>query len=749
MGENISTKNRPIPLESPCFASVLFPLPLDHPYTYRVPVSFLEGESSLDVGCWVHAPWRQKSRVGIVWALSKTPPQDVPLEKIRFLESCCEEPSLSQAFRDFLEWVSWYTVTSLGSILRLALPSASQAPESSRMGVFLAPDAQATERLTPTRARVLACAAALQEPILKTDLAKAAEVSLSVINGLVDSGALIPMPLRHEDEGRDVDPERPAFTLTAVQAQALENVRTCYSKNPCRPVALEGVTGSGKTIVYFEQVADVLRAGKQVLILVPEIALTSSFLSAFERRFGARPAIWHSTVSESRRGRVYRAVIQGGARILIGTRSALFLPFANLGLIVVDEEHDSAYKQEDGVLYHARDMAYIRTRLEKASLLLVSATLSLETRYNIAQKRIAHVFLPVRFEDRPLPEIGIIDVRNDPHVPERWISQTLQSALAETLSKGEQALLFLNRRGYAPITLCRLCGYRFACPHCDSWLVEHRKRKVFLCHHCGHCEPRLEVCTSCGGVEGLTACGLGIERLTDEVRALFPDARLLTLSADLAGHGGKLMEVLERITTGDVDVIIGTQLITKGHTFPRLTLVGVVDADSGLDRAADPRGGERLFQLLTQVAGRAGRGERPGRALLQTWQPENSLIKALASSDFESFYRHEWALREQGQLPPFGRLTALIVSSHEQSAAEAYARKVVQVGVRTKSEAIRILGPVEAPLARCQGRYRFRILVRTDRTTPLQDFLHRWLAIMPRPPAHVRCVIDVDPYNFL
>jgi primosomal protein N' (replication factor Y) len=671
------------------------------------------------------------------------------LEKIRALEACCEGSPFSKAFRDFLEWVSWYTVTPLGSILRLALPSASQASEGGRVGVLLSPGVHTLERLTPTRARVLACAAALEGPCLKTDLAKVAEVSLSVVNGLVDSGALMPMALRPDDEGRDLDPERSSFTLTAIQAQALDQLRTRYRENPSRPVALEGVTGSGKTIVYFEKVADVLRAGKQALILVPEIALTSSFLRAFETRFGARPAIWHSTVSEGRRGRVYRAVAQGGARILIGTRSALFLPFADLGLIVVDEEHDSAYKQEDGVLYNARDMAYIRARMEKASLLLVSATLSLETRYNIAEERIAHVALPVRFEDRPLPEMAVIDVRNDTSVPERWISSPLQAALSEVLKKGEQALLFLNRRGYAPITLCRLCGHRFACPHCDSWLVEHRKRKVFLCHHCGHCEPRLESCASCGGVDGLTACGLGIERLTDEVRSLFPEARLLTLSADLAGQGQKLMEALGRITSGEVDVIIGTQLITKGHTFPHLTLVGVMDADGGLDRATDPRGGERLFQLLTQVAGRAGRGERPGRALLQTWQPENPIIKALVSGDSEAFYRSEWSVREQGQLPPFGRLVALIISSHERSAAETYARKVVQVGVRNKPDPIRILGPVEAPLARCQGRYRFRILVRADRSITLQDFLHQWSANMPHPPVHVRCSIDVDPYSFL
>jgi primosomal protein N' (replication factor Y) len=748
MKEKIAEKNEKTANRSVGFASILFPLPFHHPYTYKVPESFLESSFSLQEGCCVQAPWRRDRLWGIVWKISQTPPHDVPLEKIRFLESIGDGPPFTKAFQDFLKWVSWYTVTPLGSVLRLAMPSASQRIQRSCIGVSLAQERPYIARMTPMRSRVLSYMATLKAPILKADLAKATRVCLSVINGLIDAGVLVLSPLHYDDEGCDIQAYYGVLTLTPVQTQSLQKLRSYLNENPYRPVALEGVTGSGKTVVYFEIIADMIHAGRQVLVLVPEIALTSSFLKIFEQRFGVRPAIWHSTVSEARRGRIYRSVAQGKTGILIGTRSALFLPFANLGLIVVDEEHDGAYKQEDGVLYHARDMAYIRARMEKASLLLVSATLSLETRYNIVQKRIAHVALPVRFEDRPLPQIGVVDVRKDPYIPERWISSSLQEAISETLNARQQTLLFLNRRGYAPMTLCRTCGYRFVCPHCDSRLVEHRKRKVLLCHHCGYNVPRASVCLSCGAQENLVACGLGIERLTEEVRSLFPEARILTLSADLVGTEQKLSEAFSRIEAGDVDVIIGTQLITKGHTFPLLTLVGVIDADSGLDRSTDPRGTERLFQLLTQVAGRAGRAKISGRALLQTWQPENPIIKTLVATDSEAFYRYEWQMREQGELPPFGRLTAIIVSSSDFRRAESYAQSIVRIGLQHKPESVRILGPVEAPLARCQGRYRFRILIRCHRQVLLQKFLHIWVSSFPKAHGDLRCVLDVDPYSF-
>ncbi len=489
-----------------------------------------------------------------------------------------------------------------------------------------------------------------------------------------------------------------------------------------------------------------MRAGRQVLILLPEIALTQVFLERFHARFGTKPAEWHSDLPPRMRERVWRQVAEGGVRVVAGARSALFLPFRDLGLIVVDEEHDPAYKQEDRVFYNARDMAVVRARIGGFPVVLASATPSLESRVNALQGRYERIVLPGRYADAALPDIRAVDLRRAPPLRGGFLSPLLLKAMGETLARGEQSLLFLNRRGYAPLTLCRVCGHRFQCPSCSAWLVEHRFRGQLVCHHCGHSEPRPEACPECGTLDHLVACGPGVERIAEEVVGHFPDARTIVLSSDMLGGVRRLRLELEAIAKGDVDIVIGTQLVAKGHNFPNMTLVGVVDADLGLANG-DPRAAERTFQLLSQVTGRAGRTGKKSVGLLQTYQPDHPVMQAIVSGDAEAFYERETAERERSHLPPFGRLAGIIVSAATRAEAEGHARALRRAA--PASNDIQVLGPAEAPLAMVGGRHRFRLLVHGERRSDMQAFLRTLLAAGPKPRGSVRVQVDIDPQSFL
>ena len=523
------------------------------------------------------------------------------------------------------------------------------------------------------------------------------------------------------------------------------------------------MTGSGKTEVYFEAVAEALRQSRQALVLLPEIALTAQFLDRFAARFGARPAEWHSGLSERQRERIWGAAASGEARVVVGARSALFLPFADLGLVVVDEEHEGAYKQEDGVVYNARDMAVVRARLERAPVVLASATPALETRVNAETGRYRWLRLPARFGPARLPDIATVDLKSQGPPRGRWLSPKAIAGVEAARERGEQALLFLNRRGYAPLTLCRSCGHRFECPNCSAWLVEHRFRASLVCHHCGHVEARPKLCPQCHDLDSLAACGPGVERLAEEAALLFPEVRTLVLSSDFTGGIETLRRQLDAAAKGEFDLVIGTQLAAKGHNFPFLTFVCVVDADVGLANA-DPRAAERTFQLLRQATGRAGRGERAGHALLQTWQPDHPVIAALVSGDAERFYREETEQRRRGRLPPFGRLAAIVVSAEDRGAAEAHARalartahampegkrwKVAPLGGSPRADEIVLLGPAEAPIAVLRKRHRFRLAAKAPCCADLQGFLRAFMAAAPPPRGGVRVAIDVDPQSFL
>jgi primosomal protein N' (replication factor Y) len=715
-------------------ADVLIPLALDTAYSYAVPEGL-----SLEEGDVVQVPLANREVAGVVWGLREG--QGGNLKKVT---GVIEAPNLSPRMRKFLDWIAWYTLAPKGSALAMGLKIPDpDRQEVARVGVKLA--GALPKRMTPARQKVIEIA---QDGTvrLKSELAHAAGVSNGVIDGLIDEGTLETVTLLAEPVAEMPDSTFGHTALSDGQREAANELVAAMGEEHPPVILLEGVTGSGKTEVYFEAVAEAIRTGRQALILMPEIALTAQFLDRFATRFGVKPATWHSGVTGRRRERLYTAIAAGDVKVVAGARSALFLPYADLGLIIVDEEHETAYKQDDGVHYHARDMAVVRGKIENAPVVLASATPSIESRVNVERGRYRHVRLPERFGGRSMPQIRAVDLRKEAIPKGRWLSPTLVTAVEDTVARGEQALLFLNRRGYAPLTLCRACAHRYECPNCSSWLVEHRFRRSLVCHHCGHVERTPHACVECGSIDSLVPCGPGVERIAEEAAALFPDKRCIVLSSDFPGGTERLRAELSAIAAGEFDIVIGTQLVAKGHNFPLMTLVGVLDADIGLT-SGDPRAAERTFQMLQQVTGRAGRGEKPGRALVQTWQPDHPVIAALISGDAERFYEEETRVREMAGLPPFGRLASLIVSAAEREAAEAHARAMALVA--EPPPGVTVLGPAEAPLALIRGRYRFRLLVKTEREVDLQAYLRGWMARCPKIRGNTRVSIDVDPQSFL
>ncbi len=535
------------------------------------------------------------------------------------------------------------------------------------------------------------------------------------------------------------------MTLSPAQAAAAGSLVEAVRAAAFDAVLLDGVTGSGKTEVYFEAVAEALRAGRQCLVLLPEIALGAQWLDRFRQRFGVLPAAWHSDLPRRQRRLTWRAVAEGRASVVVGARSALFLPFRDLGLIVVDEEHDGSFKQEEGVVYHARDMAVVRAHLGALPIVLASATPSLETLVNVERGRYREIHLPERHGGASLPEMALVDMRADPPPRGRWLSPVVETALGETLEAGEQAMLYLNRRGYAPLTLCRACGHRMQCPDCTTWLVEHRLAGRLECHHCGYSTPLPEACPECGAADSLVPCGPGVERLAEEVAARFPEARLAIMSSDTVRGPEAAAALVARVQAREIDILVGTQIMAKGHHFPLLTLVGVIDADLALS-GGDLRAAERTWQLLSQVAGRAGRAEHPGRVLLQSYMPEHPVLAAIAAGDRERFVEEELAARETFHMPPFGRLAAIIVSGRNGAAVERTGRQLAANAPRQAG--LQVLGPAPAPLAVLRGHHRVRLLVKAGRDARIQDTIRRWLGPLDWP-SSVRVKVDIDPYSFL
>ena len=718
-------------------AAVLLPLPLPEAFDYAEP----EG-MGLAVGDQVAVPLGPRLVRGVVASLRDGVGQNRPLKPIT---ERLDAPPLPETAIAFVQWAARYAVESPGYPLAMALRGL-RSPPPRPIRRTLATGAVPT-RPTAARSKVFDTLAACEIPLAPADLARAAGVSSGVVKGLIAEGVLVVEIVRAPDGLVPPDLSREGAKLNIGQLAALDALNVQGPPGVFAVSLLDGVTGSGKTEVYMERAAAVLAADPkaQVLVLLPEIALTQAALDRIESRFGARPAEWHSAVPPPKRRQIWEAVAEGRARIVAGARSALFLPFQKLALIVVDEEHDASYKQEEGFIYHARDLAVARAKLTGAQVVLASATPSLESLWNAQNERYQWLRLNARHGAARLPDIELVDLREHPPASGTWLSPPLVTAMAETYRRGEQSLLFLNRRGYAPLVLCKACGERMKAPDTDSWLVEHRYTGRLVCHLTGFSMPRPTHCPHCRAKDSLVSIGPGVERVEEEVRALFPNARVAVFSSDTMMDTAATRGLIAAMTDGEIDILVATQAAAKGHDFPNLTLVGVVDADLGL-RGGDLRAAERTFQLLAQASGRAGRREAAGKALIQSWAPDHAVMQALAAQDRDDFVATEMAMREASGLPPYGRLAALIISGEDPVGLEAFVQTLAAAA--PNAENVEVYGPADAPLSLVRGRRRKRFLVRADRTVDLQGFLAAWRARV-KVPGSIRLTIDVDPHSFL
>ena len=707
------------------------------PLDYRVPDGM-----KVEPGSLVVAPLGPRQVLGIVWEPERLEAAEVPDQKLRPLLEALPVPPLPAPLRRLIEWTADYYCAPLSAVARMALGSMAALKGGGTTTEYRL-TGEIASRLTPQRAAAMEALEGEQATI--RELAEKAGVSEGVLRGMVGAGLLEAVIVDLDRPFPAARPDHAAPDLSPDQQAAASAFSSAVCAGGFQPFLLDGVTGSGKTECYFEGIATALDLGRQVLVLLPEIALTENFLRRFEARFGVPPVLWHSSLKSSARRRAWRAIVRGEAQVVVGARSALFLPYARLGLIVVDEAHEVSFKQDDGVRYNARDVAVMRAKFEEIPVVLASATPALESMQLAEAGIYRRIALPARFGGAELPAIEVVDLRT--HQPERqhWLSPPLVSAMKDRLLKGEQSLLFLNRRGYAPLTLCRNCGYRFQCPHCTAWLVEHRLSRRLACHHCGHEVPVPETCPECGTPDCMVACGPGVERIADEVRERFPEARVAVVTSDTLNSPAKISEFVEATENGMIDVIVGTQLVTKGYHFPELTLVGVIDADLGLE-GGDLRAGERTYQQIAQVAGRAGRGEKPGEVLIQTRSPGAAVISALAGGDRDAFYAAETDARRMAGAPPFGRWAAIIVSSEDEAEAREAARAIG--ATRPDMPDVQVLGPAPAPMALLRGRHRYRLLINARRSAEVQRVIREWLGGL-RFPTGVRIGIDIDPYSFV
>jgi primosomal protein N' (replication factor Y) len=640
--------------------------------------------SSLEVypGMIVRVDFGKKSLHGVVWHHHTD--ANLPLTKLKYISATLNQFHFNKETLEFLKWVSTYTMFPLGAVLKMML----SVPE-----VFV--------------------------PLKRSSLP-------------------------HPCSEPDIYFNPPSLELQ--QEEAVSFIKSSFEKG-YSVTLLEGVTGSGKTEIYLELIRNILREEKQVLILLPHISLAPQIANRFEQRFGVLPILWHSSLTKSQRREAWKQISQGDAKVVMGARSSLFLPYSNLGMIIVDEEHDLSYKQEEGVIYQARDLAVTRAYLGNIPCLLSSATPSLETLYNCSLGRYRHFRLNSRYGEAQLPRVHLIDMRHKTAFKEKkfWISDTLANQILATVTAGEQALLYLNRRGYAPLTLCGECGEKLNCPYCSAWLVHHRKFEKFLCHYCGHTLHLSNNCLKCGSYDAWVCCGPGVERITEEVNQRFPSFRTATISSDLIEDAQAMTELTEIIQKKEVDILIGTQLITTGYHFPHLTLVGIIDADLGLS-GGDLRASEKTHQTLQQVSGRAGREKKLGQVYLQTYNPDHPVLNSLLSNDREDFITQELHDRKKGNMPPFTRLAALIFSSLNHEAAKLAAQNLARCA--PYGEGFLVLGPSPAPLSLVRGKYRWRMLLQTPRKVSIQSVLKQWLNKV-KIPSNVTLKIDIDPYSFL
>ncbi len=719
---------------------ILPALPFDKPFDYKV-------NRDVKVGQIVEIPFGKISQIGIVYSLDAT--GEIEQSKIKSVSKYFDFPPLKKELISFIEWVAKYNMAPLGMVLKMVL-SVRSVFEPSPMTVLYALSGKtlAEAKLKNSDARWRVMDLLKHAPYTRQEIAKGAGVTQSVIKTLIDTEVLKPVYVENKAEFLEPIGNYVKVDLTPEQQSAADIL--CQKAEAGFSVTLlDGITGSGKTEVYFEAVAKVLDSGKQVLILVPEISLTTQWLNRFQKRFGVRPANWHSGLTVKERTDTWKAIDEGRVKVVVGARSALFLPYTNLGLIVIDESHDHSFKQEDVVNYQGRDMAIVRAKMEHLPVILSTATPDLETLVNVEDGKYDCVKLKSRYASASLPEIKIIDLKKDkPQKGEwgvSWLAPKLVEALDVNLQKGEQSVLFLNRRGYAPLLICRDCGHRIQCPSCSAWLTEHKNAGKLMCHHCGYVDEIPNVCPHCGSADGLTACGPGVERVAEEVCMRFPNAKVEILSSDNATSFTAVSKIIGKMERKEIDILVGTQIIAKGHHFPNLTLVGIVDADLGL-LGSDLRAAEQTYQLLSQVSGRAGRGDKAGVVYVQTLQPDNNVLKALVEQDRNLFMKFEKESRRLLNYPPYGKLASLIISGVNQHQAAIVAAQFGKTAPHT--DFISVLGPAPAPLFMLRDKYRFRLLLKTARNINIQEVLKRWLT-MVNVPSSIRVEVDIDPYSFM
>lgn len=719
---------------------VLLPLPFNDVFDYKT-------EENVPLGSFVRVPFGRERQIGVVWKIGRS--SKLEENKIKAVSEVLNFPPLSEALRKFVTFVASYNMAFLGLTLKMVMGVKAVFDDNQTMTLYrLSGKTLAEAKLKNSDARWRVMELLRHYPYTRAEICTGAGCGSSVVKTMIDAGVLEPFTVEKKKSFQLPDAEHQKVSLTAEQAEAAARL-VAKIGGGFSVTLLDGVTGSGKTEVYFEAVARALELGRQVLILVPEIALTTQWLGRFEKRFGVKPACWHSGLGQRERIDTWKAVSEGRVKVIVGARSALFLPYPDLGLMVIDESHDHSFKQEDVVNYQGRDMAVVRAKLEQFPLILSTATPDLETVCNVEDGKYDCVRLTSRYASAVMPDIKVIDLKKDK--PQKgswgvsWLAPTLVDALKVNLEKNEQSMLFLNRRGYAPLTICRDCGHRIQCPNCTAWLTEHRSSGRLICHHCGYSMPIPKECPECHSEDGLTACGPGVERIAEEVSKRFPDARLAVISSDITSSLTEVSTVFERMEKGEVDILIGTQILAKGHHFPSLTLVGIVDADLGL-MGSDLRATEQTYQLLSQVSGRAGRAEKKGTVYLQTLYPDNAVLKALLANDRNQFLDLEKQSRRILRMPPFGKLAAVIVSGANRDAAEKVAVWLGQTA--PNNDYISTLGPAPAPIYMLRGKYRYRLLLKTAKNIKIQEVLREWLRKISCP-SNVRVEIDVDPYSFM
>ncbi len=659
-------------------ADILLPLMLNKSYSYQI-----TDNMDLKLGDIVKVNFANKDVMGVVWDISEKK-KNAELKLKPIIEKITEIPSFPSNMIKFINWVSKYSMSPLGMVLKMSF------------GVM------AKAKLVNKKTKKPIC----ENPRYR-------EIKLSDAQNLA------------------------VFELT--QTTGVNGYQTCL---------LDGVTGSGKTEVYFKILANIIEQNKdaQILVLLPEIALLQQFVTRFEERFGEKPAVWHSGVTPAKKRDTWLLVAKGKIKVVVGARSALFLPFKNLKLIIVDEEHDKSYKQEEGgCIYHARDMAIVRAKIENFPIILASATPALETMVNARAGKYKHIVLKGRYGGAAMPKISVIDMKkNPPATRSCFLTDKVKEKLVENLKNKEQSLLFLNRRGYAPLTICRNCGHRLECPTCSAWLVKHKKYKQLQCHHCGFGIKTPNICPECEEQDTLAFCGPGVERIEEEVRDFLPDANSLILSSDITNSEKKLKEALDKISNQEIDIIIGTQLIAKGHHFPKLTFVGIVDADLGLE-SGDLRAAESSYQIIQQVAGRAGREKELGQVYLQSYMPNTPVIKSIIAGNRDEFLQIEINARKMAKMPPFGRLASLIIASPKEKLLDDFCNYLASVAPRYEKTVI--LGPAIAPMAIIRNNHRRRFLIKTDKNINIQTLILNWLARVKKP-SQIKLKIDIDPYSF-